>query len=228
MKTTIYLVRHCEARGNIDRVFQGHYDADISENGRLQLERLAERFKDIPLDAVYSSPLKRARQTAEAVNRYHHLPIELDERLEEINGGHWEGVHWDELPVRFPEEYDDWLKRPWLFCPEEGEAMTAVYTRMKQALTEIAAANRGKTVAVASHGCAIRNALCWLKGYPPERINEVEWCDNTAVSLLEFDENLQPAILFENDNTHLGDELTTITKQAWWKELVGGPERQTD
>lgn len=224
MKTTMYLVRHCEARGNIDRVFQGHYDADISDKGRLQLDKLAERFRGIHLDAVYSSPLKRAIKTAEAVNRHLGLPIALDARLEEINGGHWEGVHWDELPVRFPLEYDDWLKRPWLFKPAEGEAMTAVFDRMKRVLTEIAAANKGKMVAVASHGCAIRNALCWLKGYPLERINQVDWCDNTGVSLLEFDEQLRPSILYENDSSHLGDELATITKQAWWQELVGSPD----
>ena len=55
--TTIYLVRHCEAMGNINRIFQGHTDEEISENGRMQLERLAERFRGIHLDAVYSSPL---------------------------------------------------------------------------------------------------------------------------------------------------------------------------
>lgn len=73
--TTIYLVRHCEAMGNINRIFQGHTDEEISDNGRLQLEKLAERFRDIHLDALYSSPLKRAYRTAEAVNRYHQLPI---------------------------------------------------------------------------------------------------------------------------------------------------------
>ena len=79
--TTIYLVRHCEAYGNINRVFQGHIDSEISDNGRRQLERLTERFRDIPLDAVVSSPLKRAYLTAQAINGGRGLPVETDERL---------------------------------------------------------------------------------------------------------------------------------------------------
>ena len=92
--TTIYLVRHCETKGNRQRLFQGHIDMDISEAGVQQLARLAERFRTVPLDAVYSSPLLRAMRTAQAVNRYHDLPIHQDARLIEINGGSWEGPHW--------------------------------------------------------------------------------------------------------------------------------------
>ena len=90
--TTLYLVRHCEAEGNTARVFQGSIDRDISPNGQKQLDRLAERFRDVPLAAVYSSPLLRAYKTAQAVNRYHGLPIVTDDRLKEINGGVWEGL----------------------------------------------------------------------------------------------------------------------------------------
>ena len=111
--TTIYLVRHCEAMGNINRIFQGHTDEEISDNGRLQLEKLAERFRDIHLDALYSSPLKRAYRTAEAVNRYHQLPIHTDERLIEINGGHWEEKPWEALPELYPDEWAAWSCRPW-------------------------------------------------------------------------------------------------------------------
>ena len=92
--TTLYLVRHCEAMGNIRRIFQGHIDEGISGNGRRQLERLTERFRDVPLDAIYSSPLQRAMYTAEAVDGAHGLPIVQDRRLMEIHGGVWEGKPW--------------------------------------------------------------------------------------------------------------------------------------
>lgn len=141
--TTIYLVRHCEAMGNINRIFQGHTDEEISENGRMQLERLAERFRGIHLDAVYSSPLKRAYHTAEAVNRYHRLPIHTDGRLMEINGGHWEEKPWEALPELYPSEWEDWSERPWRFEAEGGEPMREVYRRMAEALTDIAAAHPG-------------------------------------------------------------------------------------
>ena len=215
--TTIYLIRHCEAAGNVGRRFQGHIDADITENGRRQLELLAERFRELPLDAVYSSPLLRARLTAEAVNRHHGLPVMLDDRLMEINGGLWEGRPWAELPALFPQASADWQEAPWRFSAPEGEAMTAVYERMRRALTDIAAAHPGGTVAAASHGCAIRNALCWAHGWPIEHLNEVAWCDNTAVAVLEFD-GTQPRLGLFNDASHLNEDLSTLSKQAWWKD----------
>ena len=215
--TTIYLVRHCEAMGNINRIFQGHTDEEIIENGRMQLERLAERFRGIHLDAVYSSPLKRAYHTAEAVNRYHRLPIHTDGRLMEINGGHWEEKPWEALPELYPSEWEDWSERPWRFEAEGGEPMREVYRRMAEALTDIAAAHPGEAVAAASHGCAIRNALCWASGRPIERLLEIPWCDNTAVTVLEFQEG-RPVIRLANDNGHLDEELSTLSKQSWWRE----------
>lgn len=79
--TRILLVRHCEAEGNTNGRFQGSSDCGISGNGEKQLELLALRLRNIRIDAMYSSPLKRAWLTAEAVNRYHHLPIHAEKRL---------------------------------------------------------------------------------------------------------------------------------------------------
>ncbi|MCI9413742.1 MAG: histidine phosphatase family protein [Clostridiales bacterium] len=220
--TILYLVRHCEAFGNIKRIFQGHIDSEISDNGQKQLDRLTERFRDIPLDGIVSSPLKRAYLTAQAVNGDRGLPVETDRRLMEINGGRWEGKPWDDLDGLYPEESAAWLKAPWDFHPEEGESMRAVYERMAAALTDIARRYEGKTVAVASHGCAIRNALCWMRGWPVERLNEVPWADNTSVALLEFDDHPhgEPSrrIVYENDNSHLGKEISTFEKQSWWRK----------
>ena len=94
--TRIYLIRHAEAEGNINRVLQGHFDADISENGCRQLEKLKKRFKTVYFDSVYSSPLIRAYKTAQAADFYLKLPIVKLGGLEEINGGHWEGEKWDD------------------------------------------------------------------------------------------------------------------------------------
>ena len=216
MTTTLYLVRHCEAMGNIRRIFQGHTDEEISENGRCQLLRLTERFRNVSLDAVYSSPLRRAMRTAEAINGGHALEIVQDRRLIEINGGVWEGKPWKALPVLCPVQSYKWNRTPWDFHPRKGEAMREVYARMEAVLSDIAAAHSGGTEAVASHGCAIRNALCWAKGWPIERLNEVGWCDNTGVSVLRFEDG-RVELLLENDNSHLSEELSTFAKQTWWK-----------
>ncbi|MBP1560891.1 MAG: histidine phosphatase family protein [Oscillospiraceae bacterium] len=220
----IYFVRHAEAMGNVLEFFQGRTDCEISEKGAKQLECLAERFKDIPIEAIYSSPLKRTMSTAEAVNKYHGLPIITDERLMEIDGGEWEGKPWAELPKLYPKEYDLWQNRMYDFYTEKGEKMTEVFERMKTAVADIAAQNVGKTIAVVSHGCALRNYLCYAMGNPIERLKDVGWSDNTAVSLVEYDESLTPHIIFRNNNDHLTSELSTLSHSAWCKADNGSSE----
>ena len=85
--TKIYLFRHCEAEGNHRRVFQGHINTDVTELGAKQLDVLAERFRDIHIDKIYSSPLLRAMKTAEAAARYHDLEVIPYDNLIELNGG---------------------------------------------------------------------------------------------------------------------------------------------
>lgn len=218
MVTRVYLVRHCEAQGNIQRVFNGVTDCDISENGNSQLKFLAERFKNLKVDAVYSSPLIRTVKTAQACNYYHSLPIILDENLIEINGGGLEGIKFSDFPIKYPVESTLWNLEPWNFNIENGESMKSVYERIFNAVTDIVKKNYNKNICVVSHGCAIRNLICRCKGYPIERLNEVEWCDNTAVTVIDFDENLQPVVISENDASHLPVDFSTLSKQSWWKK----------
>lgn len=218
MSTKIIVIRHCEARGNIDRVFNGHYDGDITENGGRQLERLAQRMQTVRLDALYSSPLLRARKTAAAANFGKNLPLNIESGLMEINGGVWEGKRWKDFPAIFPADSEAWNLHPWDFAPEGGEAMRALYERIGKTVTALARANRGKTICCVSHGCAIRNLLCYAKGWQIERLNDVQWCDNTALSVLELDENDRLTLKLENDASHLTEELSTLNNQSWWKK----------
>lgn len=218
MKTTIILVRHCEAQGNHERIFQGATDCDITERGERQLEALSERFRTIEFDVLYSSPLRRARRTAEAVNLYHGLPVQIEPGLREINAGHWEGKRWADFPALYPDEARAWNLAPWDFAPKGGETMRQVYERISATVRSIAQKERGRRVAAVSHGCAIRNLLCYAHGWPIERLNEIEWCDNTAVSVLEFDEDGAISIPMENDVSHLTQELSTFARQEWWKK----------
>lgn len=215
--TRILLVRHCEASGNTQSVFQGHTDCEISGNGEIQLELLGLRCRNMPIDAIYSSPLKRAYATACAVNKYHNLPIQIDPRLIEINGGVWEGVSWAELPRLFPDESEAWNKRPHEFTPQGGEPMRSVYNRMWEAVTDIVRSNQDKTICIASHGCAIRNFLCRAMDKPIEQLNDVGWCDNTAVSIIDFDGELRSHVVLMNDASHLTPEMSLFTHQTWWK-----------
>ena len=214
----LIIVRHCEAMGNHHRVFQGSTDCDITENGARQLDALAERMLEFPFQAAYSSPLQRALKTAQAANRHYGLEIKLDARLAEIHGGCWEGKRWGDFPALYPQESYLWNQEPWKFHPDGGESMAEVYSRIWEAATEIAARHFGQSVLIASHGCAIRNLPCHAHGWPIERLNDVDWCDNTAISVIVFDRSMQPEILLENDSSHLAEHLSTFAKQSWWRK----------
>lgn len=225
MATTLYLIRHAQAEGNWKRLFQGHTDAAVSEVGKRQLTYLARRMQDTPFDAVYASPLVRAVQTAQAVAKG--VPITTMPELMEINGGEFEGVPFGELPKRFPQAYVNWQSHPELCSPPGGEKMADVFIRMKAAIDSIAQKHPGKTVAVVSHGCAIRCYLCYASGWDIEKLRYMQWCDNTAVSKVEYDEQFVPHILYKNDSGHLPTEHSTFATQDWWKGVPELPGQET-
>lgn len=215
MVTRIYLVRHAEAEGNAMEFFQGSTDTRLTDKGQKQLQCLAERFRDIALDAIYTSPFGRARQTAEAVNHSHGLPLFSEPELREINGGDWEGKLWVKLPELYPEAYAKWTGEMWRFCAPNGESMQSVWNRMTAVFTRIAREHKGQTVAVASHGCALRNFLCYVEFGNMERLPDVGWADNTAVSLVEYDDETGWRLIFKNDASHLPPEYTTLRHSKW-------------
>lgn len=217
--TTVYLIRHAQAKGNLDRVFQGRYDGAVTELGYRQLENLAEKCREFQLDCIYSSPLSRAYETAQAVNRYYAHPILQEDGLLEIDGGDWEGKKWDSFPVDYPEINSHWEDCPWMFRAPNGESMAEVYQRMRETILKIVADNKDKTIGIVSHGCAIRNFLTFAKGLPVEQIIKTGWCDNTAISKIIFDDQFLPSVEWQNDSSHLEEEIKTFAAQLWWKKF---------
>ena len=209
MVTRLYLVRHAEAEGNLKKFFQGRTDCAVTEKGIRQLAQLAERFKNIPLDAIVSSPLKRTRETAAAVNKYHNLEIELNPGIIEINGGKLEGMLMDDTFVNFPEEAYNWGHHPDIYQAPDGESMQQVYDRMAAAVTAIAETHSGKNIAVVSHGCALKCFLCYACGFSlADMHTKLTWSDNTAVSCLEYNDGKFFSI-YLNDDSHLTDDTRT-------------------
>ena len=154
--TQIFLVRHGQSEGNLFRRVQGQTDVELTADGKAQLPYLTKRFAETPLAAVYTSPLRRAEETAAAIVGGRDIPVFVDKRLIEMCFGAWEMRPWGEVNLESPE-----LKRAFLHDPDRwhvpgSEAHTAVQKRMLAAMTDIARANDGKTVAVACHGMAIR------------------------------------------------------------------------
>ena len=205
--TKIYVVRHCETDANAAKIFQGHTDNDINELGVAQLEALRGYFKDIHLDAVYTSPLLRTLRTATAIAGNKGVPIIKMPDLIELNGGVYEGKTYAEINKENPGFLEMWGKRPWEFNPEKGESMVSAYDRIYNCLKEIAGESQGKTVAVASHGGVIRCLLCKIMKNDIKKLPEVPFVDNTGVTLIEADENINFTVKIFNDNSHLSANL---------------------
>lgn len=201
--TYIYLIRHCEAMGNHKRLFQGSTDCDISEIGAVQLKFLKERFVNIKLDAVYSSPLLRAQKTAAMVAYGKGLSITIRKNLAELHGGVVEGKPFQEAFTAIPGLADAWNNHPQDFAPEGGEAMRDAYVRIYDEVMALARENRGKTIAAATHGGVLRCLTCRILYNDITRLKDVPWHENTAVTLIKIDDNDNIGIEFFNDYTHV-------------------------
>ncbi|HHU21964.1 MAG TPA: GNAT family N-acetyltransferase [Clostridiales bacterium] len=218
--TQIYLIRHAEAEGNLYRRVQGHYDGDITERGRKQIDKLAERFRDIHLDALYSSDLRRAVTTASAITRYHDLPLITTPRLREVAMGCWEDRPWGEVEYNQREQLVHFNCDPENWDVEGCETFADLVCRIRGIILELAERHRGQVIALVSHGMTIRAFLASVMGISSREINKIPHSDNTAVSLINVDgEDIE--IVFFNDNSHLPIELSTFAKQTWWKEKDG-------
>ena len=221
--TTIYLIRHAEAEGNLHRRIHGWYNALVTDNGFRQIKALEERFRDIPVDAVYSSDLYRTMTTARAIYKAKGLELHTDPELREIYLGDWEDKTWGEVRHFEPESMLQFNRSDPKWRAPNGESLADVGSRVEGALRRIAQNHPGQTVAVFSHGTAIRQTLANIKGLAPE-----EWCtmghsENTAVSCLTY-ENDTLTLVFESDASHLPEEITTLGKQAWWRKEGKEPD----
>lgn len=212
--TTVYLIRHAEAEGNVYRRCHGQYDSLLTARGREQLNHLAKRFTDVPLDAVYASDLYRARHTAKAIADCKGMMVRVCKALREIDMGQWEDKTWAILPREYPEVYAQWQTRPWVCQVPGGETVLHTGERVLTAVRQLAQMWEDKTIAIVTHGTAIRGLLCNVLGYQPEQIGEVGWGDNTCVAKLEIDHG-QIHPIYWNDASHLPEALSTFAKIGW-------------
>jgi uncharacterized phosphatase len=153
--TTIVLARHGETDWNRERRFQGRADIPLNDAGRAQARELAERLRSDSVSVLYTSPLRRAAETARIVGERLRLPVRASEPLSEIDVGSWQGLTVDEVRARFPEAA--WVS--WSAGWEGGESYEELDRRVVAALHELAALHAGERVAVVTHGGPMRAAI---------------------------------------------------------------------
>ena len=175
--TTLLLVRHGETDWNRARRWQGHTDTPLNDTGRAQARELAERLD--PPDAIVASDLSRARETAELLAARFGLPVEIDERLREVDVGEWSGLTMAEVEERFPAGLQRRLAggTGW----EQGETYEEMGARVVAALHDLATRQDG-TVLVVTHGGCVREIL-HATGLAPAERPHVGNCSVHAVSV---------------------------------------------
>jgi broad specificity phosphatase PhoE len=152
--TTVYLARHGQSDWNAELRWQGHADRPLTELGRKQAGELAEHLTAVKLAAVYSSDLRRARDTAEAVARLHGLAVQVVVDLREVDVGSWSGLTRAEVRARFPEGFRRWTEggQGW----EDGESYEHMAERVVRAVLRLAHEHEAETILVVSHGGPVR------------------------------------------------------------------------
>ena len=185
--TRMIFVRHGESLGNEIRHFYGQFDGPLTERGRMQARLTAEYLAGEQIDAAYASDLCRAYETGAIVAAPHGLTPVPDTGLREIFAGVWEDLPFEELPVKFAEDFCVWMTDIGRSCPTGGESVADMAARVRAAVWRIAAANDGKTVLIASHATPIRALQCEWLGAENEKMQEIPFVRNASVTIVEYD-----------------------------------------
>ena len=208
--TTLILVRHGETAGNQTGRFQT-YDTPLAEEGRAQARRLAERIAaEGPVDAIYSSDLARARETAAILGERLGVEPVLDPGLRELDVGDWKGLLRDEMAGQYPGGFEAWLAGG---CAERapgesGECADDVALRAAACVERILAQHPGGRVVAVSHGLTLAILLAHLQGWERTEALRTRRTShgNTAMSLVEMDAAGARRCLLLACTAHLRDE----------------------
>jgi alpha-ribazole phosphatase/probable phosphoglycerate mutase len=199
------LVRHGETTWNADGRIQGHTDVELTEKGLEQARLAAEKLHIEKIDAVYSSDLKRASVTAEAIAALHSLPVMTTPLLREANLGNWQGLTLSEVAEKYPTEYEAYKKDSIANRPPGAEHLEEVIARCAQFLKETIAAHPDQSIAVACHGGSVRGILAAAFGMGPELYRRIR-LDNGGITIIELNQG-KPLLEKLNDTCHLSGQL---------------------
>jgi broad specificity phosphatase PhoE len=172
--TSLILVRHGETDWNVEGRYQGQADPPLNERGREQARQTAAEIAMLRPDAIYSSPLKRAWETAQIIAEVAGIPDVIPEpRLKEISQGEWEGMLVTEIQAEYPEEFRLWLEHPWQLKLPGRESLQDLEKRVMDAVNDILVRHRGEKVVIVSHKQPIAIIKIHFQGIPKEKIWEI-------------------------------------------------------
>ncbi len=190
----LIITRHGETEENKQGIIQGHLHGTLSDLGKEQAQKLAERLKDEKIDFIFSSDLARAKDTAEEIVKFHsEIPFELREELRERNWGKFQGgPHSEEFYSVSKDE--EKLKEYNVETLEEGKI------RINKLMNLLFENYEGKNVLVVSHAALIR---LWISTLFNKSVEEIERHGNTGITIIEFDSEGKPELKLFNCTKHL-------------------------
>ncbi len=200
--TTTLLLRHGETVMSVERRFAGRSDAPLTENGRRQAAAAATRLAALGgIDMIVTSPLQRARRTAEAVAEATGAPVTVDDGLVETDFGEWDGLTFAEAMARWPEEISAWLGSAEV-APPGGESLATVARRVLAALDRLLAARGPGTLLLVSHVTPIKTLACRAMLAPPATMFRLHLDVGSLCEIQWFADG--PALVRSlNDTAHL-------------------------
>ncbi len=199
---TIYLVRHGQTAWNKEEVFRGRADISLNEVGRKEALLTGECLETVKVDSIYSSPLSRALETAEAIARFHGKEVLVSEGLIDIDFGQWQGLSRETVRERYGELYQRWQDNPHLVKFPDGESLEEVRIRALRVIDVILQDHVDATLVMVSHRVVNKTVLCGLLGLDNSHFWEIGQ-DMACINALEFGEGFVLRRL--NDTCHLTD-----------------------
>ena len=161
--TKIILIQHGETEWNVSEIFRGRRDVGLNEMGTKQAKLLAHYLRDLKIEAIYSSPLKRAMDTARSIAKHHGIVVKAAPGLIDFNYGVWEGLTHQEVRIKYRELYERWLKEPHIVKMPEGESLGEVRQRAKDVVYNVVLEHSGMVVLV-SHRVINKVLICSILG----------------------------------------------------------------
>ncbi len=202
--TTALLLRHGQTELSVQKRFSGTGDQPLTEHGRLQAAAAAARLATSGATAVVSSPVRRARETAELVAAALDVEVAFEPGLRETDFGDWEGYTFAEVQQKWPRELDAWLADPSV-APPYGESFDQTTTRVRQARTRLLAAYGGQRIVVVSHVTPIKTLLRLALDAPPSALHRIH-LDLTCLNEVQWFADGPAVVRSMNDTSHLPPE----------------------
>lgn len=202
--TTIFLIRHGETPLTPQKKFSGDgpLNPELTEQGLAQAELVATAVSKLNPEILISSPLKRTRQTADAISRVTGLPVNYDAAWLECSFGIWDGMSIDEVKARYPADYHSWISST-AFAPPQGESYDEVAERIDEALEAILAMYPGQRVAVVTHNGTIKTAAKLVIGAQNDSIFHIDVSPCSITTLSMWPSDGLRALRSLNEQAHL-------------------------